>query len=90
MKRWQGCGAMRKLPVGTYISHPFGEPSGDHVLYDPAIPLLSVQTCETSTGRNVRGWSLWHPLYLTIPPQKGNGKLAYSDKKNERDLQETV
>lgn len=40
-----GCGAMRKLPVGTYTSHPFGEPPGGYVLYDPAIPLLSVQTC---------------------------------------------
>lgn len=46
MKRWRGCGAMRKLPGGTFISHPFGEPSGDYVLYDPAIPLLSVQTCK--------------------------------------------
>ena len=39
---------------------------------------------------NIRGCSLQHPLYLTIPPQKGNGKLPYSDKKNELDLQETV
>jgi hypothetical protein len=45
MKRWGGCGAMRKLPGGTYTSHPLGEPAGDYVLYDPAIPLLSVQTC---------------------------------------------
>lgn len=82
---------MRKLPVGTYTSHPFGEPPGGYVLYDLCNTTSQCPNMyETSTGRNIRGCSLQHPLYLTIPPQKGNGKLPYSDKKNELDLQETV